>query len=242
MHTKQIKIIVDTDNPSEKAGIVLEDALIGSEHTPILLLVSGGSSMHILDNVAPDILGAHITVAVLDERFDRDPAINNFTQLKGTRFYTSAKEHGVSFIDTFPEEGDTLRSLAERFERELRAWRDENPKGIVIVTLGMGADGHVAGIMPYPKDGFLFNALFSSSEHWAVGYDAEEKNTYPLRMTVTNTYLRDEVGYAIWHVVGDEKGDMLMQALENNEKINMVPARIVHIMKEVVLVTDHKID
>lgn len=99
-NTKEIQVVHRSENPAECAGILLEEWLEHSGHTPILLLLSGGSAFDLLDHISPEVLGAHITIGMLDERFDTEPSINNFAQLQTLRFYETAKQAGCSFIDS----------------------------------------------------------------------------------------------------------------------------------------------
>lgn len=233
-------IIFDAENPQERAGIELENILEHAQHTPVLLLTAGGSARTILEHVSPAVLGPYLTVGVLDERFSTDPAVNNFTQLKQTRFFQSAQDAGCVFITTEVEKGEDIEDLAERFEASVRAWRSENPDGAVIATIGVGEDGHVAGMMPYPKDEHTFISLFNGPR-WVVGYDAQDKNEYPLRVTITNTFISSQVQSALVFAVGGEKTDILAQALRAPGPAHELPAYVLHDLKNVTVVTDCEI-
>lgn len=203
---------------------------------PTLLMLSGGSAFRLIDGVPADALCPHLTICMLDERFSADEAISNFSQLAKTGFFARAKETGCAFIDTRVLPGETLAMLAKRFEGGLRAWREGNPDGSVIATMGMGPDGHTAGIMPFPDEPGRFDALFEGGG-WAVGYDASGKSEHPLRVTVTNAFLRSEVAHAVAYVSGEGKRDALSRALSEGP-LNDVPARIMHSMRDVGLHTD----
>ncbi|PCI29830.1 hypothetical protein COB55_01270 [Candidatus Wolfebacteria bacterium] len=234
-------IIHDIEAPDERAGIELENILEHAQHTPVLLLTSGGSAMSLLEHVSPVVLGSYLTIAVLDERYSEDPEINNFAQLKETRFYKSAKEAGCSFIDTTVQVGEDISGLTERFEHALRGWRNDNPDGVVIATLGIGTDGHVAGMMPYPKDEDIFITQFNGPA-WVIGYDAGDKNKYPMRVTVTNTFLAEEVQSVLVFARGEEKAEILTQVLSAPGPSHELPAYILHDLKNVTVVTDCEIE
>lgn len=153
------------------------------KNTPVLLLLSGGSALGLVDTIDPLILGARVTVGMLDERYSRDPSVNNFAQLVHHSFYEEGQKRGARFLDTRvrvthmsdEEVPETFEELTKRFENSLRAWKEQNPAGRVIVTQGIGEDGHTAGIMPYPLQRETFEALFENEAKWVVGYNVKEE-------------------------------------------------------------------
>jgi len=226
------------DDAARKAIQMVNACLREAKKNPVLLMVSGGSAFNLLHGINAKNLGKHITISVLDERFSEDPKISNFVQLAGTEFYRKAGERGVSFIDTRPRAGETVEELAKRFEKGLREWRERNSKGKVIITQGVGEDGHTAGIMPYPENPKLFKRLFDDSSTWVVGYDAGEKNEYALRVTITHPFLRDVVDHSIIYAVGEGKREALRRVFLKEGTLWETPARIIHEMKDVKLFTD----
>jgi len=226
------------DDAARKAIQMVNACLREAKKNPVLLMVSGGSAFNLLHGINAKNLGKHITISVLDERFSEDPKISNFVQLAGTEFYRKAGERGVSFIDTRPRAGETVEELAKRFEKGLREWRERNSGGKVIITQGVGEDGHTAGIMPYPENPKLFKRLFDDSSTWVVGYDAGEKNEYALRVTITHPFLRDVVDHSIIYAVGEGKREALRRVFLKEGTLWETPARIIHEMKDVKLFTD----
>ena len=108
----------------------------------------------------------------------------------------------------------------------------------MVITQGIGEDGHTAGIMPYPENSALFKSLFDDPEKWVVGYDAEGRNEHPLRVTVTLSFLREVVDHSIVYAVGDGKKEALRQVLAETGTLWQTPARIIHEMRNVMLFTD----
>lgn len=189
--------------------------VLGRISDPILFLSSGGSSLELLDDMQEEDLGSEVTVSVLDERYSRDHAVNNFAQL-------FEKMQPKTFIDTRVQQGETLQQLAQRFERELRAWKRHNPHGAIVITQGMGSDGHTAGIMP----GYVFD----NPGQWVAGYDA--------RVTTTLVFLREMVDYSVAYVTGAKKREALKRLLAREGTLSETPARIMREMKHVKLFTD----
>lgn len=180
-----------------------------------LFLSSGGSCLELLNKFPQDSLSNTLTVTVLDERAYEDSAINNFSQIKQLNFYEDVKTHGGDFIDTVLKEGESEKELATRFEDSLKVWRERNPGGRIIATFGVGEDGHISGLMPYPEDKKYFNDNFLSSS-WVTSYDAGDKNKYPLRVTTTLTFILNNIDCGIVYIVGESKKLVLRKLLDNS--------------------------
>lgn len=226
----------DVEKVRQRAIVCLEKNLIYNSNKSVLLLLSGGSALSLL---FPNLKGLNnrVTIGVLDERYSSDPKINNFSQLSATPFFATAKENGCVFINTSIKDGETMQNLELRFEKELKLWRDKNPEGKIIITQGMGLDGHTAGIMPYPEDNNLFQKQFDDKNKWVASYDAGNKNQYSQRVTTTLPFLR-AVDVSIMFVSGKEKADILNKILSKNILHNIFPASIIKVMKTVLLFTD----
>src|SRR5581483_9892616 len=128
----------DQESAAAEAGENLNKLLAENKAKPVLLMLSGGSALSILDYVGKTALGENLTVSMLDERFSQDPAVNNFAQMQKKEFYNDALDSGSSFFGTLPRNEDTMQTLAERWQANLQRWKKENPDGIIIATLGMG--------------------------------------------------------------------------------------------------------
>jgi 6-phosphogluconolactonase/glucosamine-6-phosphate isomerase/deaminase len=203
----------------------------------ILFLSSGGSALSLLE-LAPDAnLGVNITITVLDERFTHRSEIQNFSSLCQSAFYNKSIMHGAQAINPLLNMEDGLKISAHKFEKNVRKWIAQNPDGIIFATLGIGRDGHTAGIMPFPEDEDEFNILFES-QNWFVGYTAKNKSELSKRMTASCTFLREKIDYAIAFVVGEEKRDAISKTLAKNGALKDTPARILHEMKKVELFTN----
>lgn len=233
-----MNVILEKESAPQKAGVALSDIIAESGNNNILLMLSGGSAFLLLEFIDPTSLGKHVTISVLDERFSTSSNISNFAQLKDTLFYTTAKERGCHFIDSQSKSSDTLESLRNRFEKAVLEWREKNEHGLIIATLGIGEDMHIAGTMPYPENEMLFKSLFENTDELFVGYDAGEKNKYPLRITPTNNFLRNYIDRALVYVVGISKKEPLSRTLMTKDFLHCAPSRIIHEMKAVTLLTD----
>lgn len=223
--------IITSSTPAITAGEVLGFKLEKYKNKPALLLLSGGSALSILDYVSETLLGPNLTITALDERFSTDPTINNFSQIKATKFYERVLKRGVSSIDTSVSQNDTLEEVGEYFEKSLREWRAQYPEGIVLATMGIGGDGHTAGIFPgeYPVN--------FSGPAWVVAYEVPESvNQYTKRITVTYTFLLTQISEAILFVSSTDKLAVI-QRIENKPcSLKDTPACIFQSLSNITLV------
>jgi len=199
---------------------------------PVLLLLSGGSWFAALDQVADTSwLNPTVTIGMLDERFSVDSAVNNFTQLMATKFYVQALASGVTSIDSRVQSDESHSRYAARLAAAWQHWRQAHPSGVVIVTLGMGTDGHTAGLFP--------NSLALASTDWVVADNVSaDMNPCVQRATATAHFLQTEVTAAFVLITGERKCSVLHKVLKNTASVETLPACLWHTMSTVTVVTD----
>lgn len=235
-----MNVIFDQDrsNLIKQAAQTLENLFIENKDKHILFLTSGGSSFDLL--VPLNISGKeyNISIGVLDERFSASTAINNFAQLTATEFFRKSNNSFEEILDTKFIDGEVLEIFADRFGALLRNWKIKFTDGIIISTVGIGPDGHISGIMPFPENEQVFNNLFVNTPNWVIGYDAEGKNPYPQRATTTIPFLKNEIDFTISYITGDGKKKALKDVLAASGKLNETPARVLSEMKNVTVFTN----
>lgn len=224
------------------AGNEAAAALQGTLHIyadfPVLLLLSGGSWFNLLERIELTKMN-DLAVSVLDERYSTNPLVNNFAQLTGTNLWQQIEEQSHKTIDMRVREGETHEHHAGRFQTELRAWRMLYPEGVVIATMGMGEDGHTAGILPKVFDSDMFAQTFEDPNHVVAHYDATSSgNQFPLRTTTTFPFLRDYVNIAITYASGEKKEGVVKALKQDEGSLEAMPARIMREMKHVQVFTD----
>jgi len=225
--------ILTSTTPAIAAGHALGATVRDHADTPVLLMLSGGSALSLLAHVDVSAFDSRVTITTLDERFSTDPLINNFSQIEQTSFYKKAVARGVLTLSTKIGATDTLQGAGNRFEKQLRKWRDQNPEGIIIATMGIGADGHTAGIFP-GEHGVDFNA-----EVWVVGYTVpKEVSQYTERITVTNTFLREQVHEVLVYAQSD-KEELLKSLAQPGCDPHHTPACIIKKVSKATLYTDY---
>ena len=254
-------LIYPTEDVLQKTSDAVNAMLEREFGGPVIFLLSGGSSLALLSRIRAELLGPHITVMMSDERLSTDPKINNFAQMMATPFYENAAARGCAFVDTRPAFAkapavgkpladksagkaavmETVEELGARMHNSLNDWRAANPQGRVIMTQGVGPDGHTCGIMPFPSDEQKFKALFEGEGKWAVGYDASGKSEHPFRATVTISLLRNGVDESVAYAVGSGKKHALKRATAGDIELWKTPVAVMREMKKVTLFTDQHI-
>jgi 6-phosphogluconolactonase/glucosamine-6-phosphate isomerase/deaminase len=228
----------DAQSAAAEAGEYLNLFLTENRKLPVLLMLSSGSALSVLNYIGKTSLGKNLTVSVLDERFSQDPEVNNFLQLQKTDFYKDAFEAEASFFGTLPRPNETMEDLRQRWDKNLKIWRQDNPNGLIIATLGMGPDGHTSGILPFPENPMQFEKLFNSAD-WTAAYNTDDKNKYPERVTTTLTFLK-MVDFAFTFVSGKEKQEKFAKLILRDAKIAELPAMVWHEIKNLKIFTDIK--
>ncbi|MHB0865453.1 MAG: 6-phosphogluconolactonase [Minisyncoccota bacterium] len=223
----------------EAAAQMLNASFAERQGKEFLFLSSGGSSLSLLEYLDPRHFGPHSTIGVLDERYSEDPAVSTMVQLEQTAFYRMVREAGAHFIDTKVQPGESIASLANRFEEALQAWIEQT-EGVIIASVGVGPDAHTSGIMPYPEDPRYFNTLFNDAAHWVAAYDAHDKNPHRLRVTTTLPFLR-RIDSAIIFIIGENKRPALEQLLSDAGTLPESPCRIWREVAGAEVYTDQKL-
>ena len=218
------------------AGEYLNELLTDHKKSHILLLLSGGSSLAVLDYVNTSPLGENLTITMLDERFSQEPEINNFLKLQKLDFYSGALAAGVNFIGTLPRPGENLEDMRYRMETNLRTWQKDHPRGKIFAVFGMGSDGHTAGIFPFEEDAQFFSENFEN-RHYVAGYKADGKHKYPERLTATFPFFKN-IDEAILFACGHEKKEALSQLIKGAEQPHRLPALGIYETKNFSIFTD----
>ncbi len=197
---------------------------------PTLLFISGGSALTVIEKFISILTTKkanlhQLTIAFVDERFD--PQSSNYSQLleRFPSLIAESKMLGASWIDTRPTKTDQYQ-MAEWYEEEIKTeeLRVKNHQGRIITLLGMGTDGHIAGIMPYTEtEKQLFYSTFMDTRNLVVGYDATGKNEFTQRFTATFPGLLQS-DYVVAYITGEEKKKALSRALHESPKIHRCPA------------------
>lgn len=209
----------------------------------VLLMLSGGSAMAVYNSIKPQWLSDHVTITMTDDRFSHEMDINNSHLLQATDFYNESINADAYFISTEVWNEQSPEELADRFEYGLKQWRTEFPRGVVVAVLGMGEDGHTAGIIPgTSKIGgqqASFTNLFENPGKWVVGYSTLN-NEYHERVTITLPFIRKYIDYAVAFISGEKKREAFDRLLSESGSLEATPIRILRELKNVEIFTNLK--
>lgn len=225
-----------SEQAKELAAAAINEYLAGVQNTPVLLLLSGGSWFELYELVVLPERCDFLTIGVLDERFTRNPEDNNYLTLSSTTFFQTAVSRGAQTIDTSPGSHDRVEKHARTFDIALRSWVKQHQTGVLAATIGVGSDGHVAGILPGVFMGDSFQQLFDG-EKWVVGYEALfSGNPYKLRSTTTFPFLRKLQKSFVY--LGSAKCTIAKKLMDTpHRSLEEMPASILHEMKSVDIFT-----
>lgn len=234
----QIVGSTDKKQATEKAASHLHSYLLDTADRPTLLLCSGGSSLAVLAYLTDRALRPNLFLGLIDERWTSEESGSNLSALKALPFVLYAQKKGVPIVGIEVVGSVSPEASATQYEGYLKQWRSTFQTGVIIAVLGVGSDGHVAGILPYPEEKNWFDETFLKTHKWVVGYDTKGKGDFSGRVSVSLHFLVQEVDVAIVYACGEEKRLALERVVYVSGSIAEVPARVLPLMKEVHLFTD----
>lgn len=231
--------VYTSNTPTQDAARRVSTLLDEHKNADVLLLLSGGSAFSVLEHVDTTLLSKRVTVSVLDERFTQDPAASNFTQLTHSVFWERATKQHAHAVDPRPDVEETLSDTARRFDIALKHWHITHRDGVIIATMGVGADGHTSGVLPSPHNPETFFKQFMNTRHCVMGYRVDPRvNAHTERITTTLSYLVRHVHHAVVYVTGEEKRGALISLTHEAGTLSATPARIMRDMRDVRVYTD----
>ena len=228
--------IVTTDIPATLVGEAVSKSI--AEHDgDVMCLLSGGSALEVVEFIAkPTDKPECRTIFMMgDERGTGEEEINNSLQLLKTH-----PGHYVAknLISTVPHEDENLELFASRisetFSTELS--KLQNPK--IIQVLGVGSDGHTAGIFPLPEDEFY--KVYPRD--LGIVPVRVEGLTIDSRASFTPDWILRNVDQVLGYAVGVSKSAILESLKNESKAINERPAEILKLHKDAVVYTDQVVE
>lgn len=188
---------------------------LASEHEQILWLLSGGSNIETAVHAAETITHSNISVSLIDERYGAvGHSDSNWQQLTIEGFpFERFHSHSV-LVDETPE------LTVDNFAKLLAAY----PHSIAL--LGMGADGHVSGILPHSPAGEVDDKDVITY----LGHDFTRITTTPKYITSLNR--------AILVVMGKGKHEQLRRFLNEDIDPREQPVQLLKHVKHLTIITD----
>lgn len=197
--------------------------MLNQEQNPVLFLTAGGSSLTILEHLSVPA-DTDLTVGVLDERITTNRQARNTHQLQQTNFGQNAlQDNGVEFIDILQDHPTDTQAVSDQFAHKLTDWYTNNPGGRIIATVGIGTDGHIAGILP--DEPGVFDDRFRS--HVPVfGYGLPDDAEFAGRVTTTMDWFADQLDQAYVFAVGEQKCPVLDKLIQAKKPYHEMPAQV----------------
>ena len=187
----------------------------------VLWLISGGSAIEVECRISQRIANhpkiSNLQVMLIDERFGAaGHKDSNAEQLRQKGF-------ALPFLDVL-QTCTSLNDVKKLYEKNLvNCFEDAN---IVIACLGLGADGHTAGVLPgstAAKD------LIAP----VVAYEWQDFT----RITAGLNYI-SQIDEAYVFAYGDNKRDALNRLQANTEPLEWLPAKVLYEISETTVYND----
>ncbi|MCA9362671.1 6-phosphogluconolactonase [Candidatus Kaiserbacteria bacterium] len=241
-----------TDVPARELGETLT-AAIQKHDGDVVVLLSGGSALDVIEHLdvpcgecrTPESTSSNKvtnqkicslpecrTIFMMgDERGSREPEVNNTLQLKA-RY----PEHAATkcLIETIPEETESLVNFATRIEKTFleKIAALQNVK--IFMILGMGPDGHTAGIFPLPERSFA--EVYRDDLTYVPVH--LEGLTIDSRASLTPAWILAHVDQIFGYVAGESKSMMLESLIHESKPLHERPAELMKLHKRADLFTD----
>lgn len=218
-----MKIEVQQD-PEVTAGALITDSLKKQTGNPVLLILSGGSALSVLEHIDSDALSDNLTIALADERYTYDTPERNFEKLAHTNFFSSAQNRGVQFIDYTQNTSKSLTQYVHRINASFDALQIAHPTLYTIALLGIGEDGHTASIFPSSQQDF--ESVYLSKQTTFIPVEIPG-DTHPQRISITPSFIENSIDEIFLYAKGKNKCfTILMDMFSNHHDINQIPALI----------------
>ncbi len=237
---KEFMNIVILPQPQLQSVFITKLADMLATKKPLLILLSGGSLIPLYTELFETIKTydlSHLTVGLIDERYGKPGHANsNWEQINATGLFTiisKKKGHLLPVLET----GLSLTKTAQEYQEKLK--KVIASKSVTVIgILGIGADGHTAGLLPLEEK--RFKELFSTKE-WVIGYSlpVDHENPYKHRITVTPYFIQQCVDSVFVYAVGDSKKEAI-QTIGTEGAVLQKPARLLEYVSGT-LFTDQKI-
>lgn len=211
------------DHPSKHAADHLNRLLEGTD--PILFLSAGGSALTVLNHGIEIPPTVDVSTTVIDERFVSDQGNRNFYQLQQTNFVADHKgNESFRLIDPWPSTSQSLTATTSHWRQQIASWLQANPDGKVIALMGVGADGHIAGIFPHREDKFI--NLYKGNPIVVGWRNSDIDNEFTSRITTTPVFISEQIDTALLFAVGDRKRTVLTNLMQTDKPTHQQPAQI----------------
>lgn len=191
--------------------------------TRVLWIVTGGSNIALAANIMKGISAADsakLAVMLSDERYGEvGHPDSNLKQL-----YDAGFKPKKAIVVPVLRPGASLETTVELYDQAVHA--AFHAADTVIALLGIGPDGHIAGILPGSE-------ATKESEAWVVGYKTPEF----IRITLT-PYALSQVSSAYSVANGAAKLSTLKTLMTKTQPISKQPAQVLKQLPQATVFSD----
>ncbi len=207
-------------NPAQALGERVTEII--NQHTgDILCILSGGSALDVVEYIQPLYKSECRTIFIMgDERVSGAPSENNYLQLK-TRYEGFRILDRI--IDTSIHTDERAPEFSKRIQTEIEKYILESKNLKIISILGIGGDGHTAGIFPMEREAFL-DTYPDDQTYVSVSLDSLELN---FRASLTPGWILANVSELFVYVAGPSKLDILYMLISEDKSIHERPAELI---------------
>lgn len=218
-----MKLIYERNIDNGLSDLIKRLKLELRQNKNVLWLVSGGSNIQsavkVMSNI-PNELQMQLTILPVDERFGKvGHEDSNYQQLLDAGFNC-----GDAILLNILEPNLSIEQTDERFKS--LAGQAFEEADVVIAILGIGVDGHIAGILPE-------SLASKESRKYVSSYDSDSFQ----RITLTFPALR-KIRAAYVYAYGQSKADALTSLISEIINPEIQPAQILKELPEAYVYND----
>ena len=232
--------LVTTANPAKEVGEAISDS-INIHDGDVVCLLSGGSALNVVEYITviadnKRSLSECRTIFMMgDERVSREPKINNSLQLLSKFSDTIVAKN---LLVTIPEENETAENFATRIRKSFAENISKLNNIKIIMILGVGADGHTAGIFPLPKESFR-TTYKEDAEYVSVSNKSLKIDS---RASFTPDFILNTVDQIFGYIIGESKKNILNELNSSKKEIYERPAEVLKLHSNATVYTDIDVD
>jgi 6-phosphogluconolactonase len=213
---------VQTEAAKSLAQLLEEKLALGS----VFLLLSGGSAIKMYQEAfgllaAKQPSWSSLIVSLLDERaVPPHSPDSNEEQLRAAGVVEEITKRGGRWV-SYLEHGENWPAAAEQTSMGFQQILSEHP--YIIITAGIGDDGHTSGLLPTQDKSTIQNVFESSHLIQFYELPADTANPFRLRLTTTPAFIR-QASEILIYAVGEKKRAALERFLKGEEQLSVCPA------------------
>lgn len=223
-----------SNNPAADLATHVREYITEHQDSDILCFTAGGSALALFDYLDLDADQKRRTIFCMgDERVSGERSINNFLQL--TERLTEAQSD-LQIIDTCGAT-ETPEILATRIDQKISEIISGSKNIKIICILGIGEDGHTAGIFPMDTETFLHTYTEDATYVPVTGRGL----TIDSRASLTPSFILNQADQVLGFAQSKTKcAHIVIELIKRNYELNEMPAQLIKRHKDSYLFTDCK--